>query len=168
MMPVLAHSIAPWETALTALGFARSSRRAEYRRDGLLLTPQGRWILLQSDPLPTDADPLDNPLAAPGLWKVAPDGDGGFHRVFDLPQATLAAEPDDDGDDAEVSPLAACLSWALTTADGRPVAAWQPPPRDEVEAWLPPGGLTVQLGPVVRQGTLIHHPDRLALEFPVL
>jgi hypothetical protein len=155
------------EAQLHQLGFRRSRVGVGYRRDGLVFKTEGRWSTLQAAAAEADVAPLHGQLGRPGLWKPLPGG-GRPLSVFDLPHAALTAAADADEDEEAAAPFEACLAWALATAEGRVPDGWAPPPRSEVESWLPPGGLTLQVGPFVRQGTLAHGPDRLALTFPVL
>jgi hypothetical protein len=67
--------------------------------------------------------------------------------------------------------LEAMLRWALETADGRVPADWCAvggPDRDEIEAVIPSGGLTVRSGSLVRQGELICDSSRVALSVPIV
>jgi hypothetical protein len=156
----------PLEATLKQLGFTHSRHGDGHRLNGVLFTQESKWAVLQAvEPSPQD-DPLRGQLGKPGLWKQAPV-EGRSVRVFDLPLAACSGRHGDDEDTA-VSPLEACLRWALMTLDGKLPVGWQTPARDEVEGLIPQGGLTVQVGPFVRQGTLIHRPDRLAVSFPLL
>jgi hypothetical protein len=151
-----------WTADLDALGF--TSQEGAYRRNGTLLTPGRGWVALESaKPLP-DANPLRGQLSRPGLWKLV-RGDG-VRRIFELPEAALSAEEPDDAE--ETSSLRACVRWALDTDSGEIPAGWQPPPREEVETWLPVSRLIVQTGPAVRQGELVHSPERLAVRFALV
>jgi hypothetical protein len=64
--------------------------------------------------------------------------------------------------------MRACVQWALATESGEAPAGWQPPPREEIESWVPADRLTVQAGPLVRQGQLVCAPERLALRFALV
>jgi hypothetical protein len=155
---------ARWRPHLDGLGFTPTRDRAGYRLNGTLFTTDNGWpVLTTAKPL-AGVDPLRGQLDRPGLWKLVRSGDG-VRRVFEMPPPKHA--PADDGDEP-ADPALACLSWALATAAGKLPDGWQPPPRHEVEAWLPANGLTVQAGSLVRQGELVHRPERLALRFPIL
>jgi hypothetical protein len=152
---------------LAELGFAFADGR--WRRNGTAFATDGRWSLLQTHTDATGFDPLKTKLGQPGLWKPLRAGNGATLRVFDLPPSMFSADSDDTFSDAEPGwPVKACVRWALDTADGRLPDGWQSPPRAEVESWIPRGGLTVQFRSVLRQGSLHHGPDRLALRFPVV
>src|SRR5437660_9175638 len=129
---------------LAGLGFTKARGGEGYRHNGTLFTTDGAWSVLRTVQPAPRTDPLEGQLGKPGLWKYVSAGAGRGHvHVFDLPPFALAAAEDfDDGDDEAETPLQACLGWALATADGSVPAGWQPPPRAEVEAWLPAGGLT--------------------------
>ncbi|MCI0456195.1 MAG: hypothetical protein L0Z62_04340 [Gemmataceae bacterium] len=152
-----------WTADLDALGFTR--REGSYRRNGTLLNPGRGWVALESARPLADADPLRDQLGRPGLWKLV-RGDDGVRRVFELPEAALTAEESDESEEA--SSLRACVRWALDTEAGTVPEGWQPPPREELDAWLPVGRLIVQTGPAVRQGELVHSPERLALRFALV
>jgi hypothetical protein len=122
------------------------------------------WSVLHTAAVQAAADSLSSQLGKPGLWKCIRTADGsGGRRVFELPSAVWQTNPD-----PEEEAQSDFQAWALQTAAGRLPEGWQPPPRTEVEMWIPPAGLTVQAGPLVRQGELIHRPDRLALRWPIL
>ena len=102
------------------------------------------------------------------LWKaMGPPQEIAFgpRRVFELPPWLMGRGPWLVPDVEPEALQYDVLSWAITTAAGRGVAGWSPPALDEVKAWLPGQGLTVQAGALARQGKLIHEPDRLALAF---
>jgi hypothetical protein len=154
-----------WDTDLVALGFRRRETGA-YRRNGTLFTPGRGWITIEESPESANDDPLTGQLGRPGLWKCIRSA-GGVRRLFELPETALAA-PEPESDEEPRSPLRACVEWALATAGGSLSDGWQPPPYAEVESWIPIGRLTLQLGPLLRQGELIHAPNRLALRFPIV
>jgi hypothetical protein len=132
-----------------------------FRTDGIWSTLAG------SEPV-IGIDPLRGQLGQPGLWKViAGPEEKSLQRVFELPARVLEVHEEDDDSEEATSPLSACLHWAMQTAEGQPIPGWQPPPRDELEAWIPPYGLAIQTGPIARQGFVICTPERLALRFPV-
>jgi hypothetical protein len=91
----------------------------------------------------------------------------GTRRVFELPDTVLALAHDGCADEEE-DPFTTCLTWALTTADGKVPEGWQPETAESLEALVPKNRLTVLAGTSVRQGELIHTPDRLALRFPIV
>jgi hypothetical protein len=59
------------------------------------------------------------------------------------------------------------LDWARATQDGVRPAGWEPPPREEVLAWLPPAQLTVRKGATTALGELVNAPGTLRLQFPL-
>jgi hypothetical protein len=154
-----------WQADLAALGFRRNPTGI-YRSNGTLVTPGRDWIAIEELMENAQADPLKGQLGLPGLWKWVRNPAGG-KRVFELPEAALTVPPDAEDADEGAAPLKDCVQWALETERGEIRTDWQPPPRPEVESWIPIGRLTVQLGPLLRQGELIHAPDRLALRFPL-
>ena len=125
-----------------------------------LFTLEDGWSVLHAA-APADADPLGG-VKEPGLWRYV-GGTAGkpVERVFELPPLP---DVEDDGESSADDLLAECRAWAL---DGVPVG-WQPPERDEVESWLPPGGLAIRAGAHARQAALVHEPGRLALTCPIL
>ena len=136
-------------------------------RSDLELVVAGHWVTVRTTAPQAGLDPLQSHVGRPGLWKVVADRADGLVRCeFDL-LAALVDGSDVDADGGEAL-LADCLRWAAQTADGRRADGWEPPPRAEVESWIPAGGLSLQCGRFVRQGTLHHGPGRLALQFPVV
>jgi len=139
----------------------------DWGRDDLELIAIGHWITVRTIAPQADIDPLRAHTGRPGPWRfVADPVDGLIRCEFDLPSALHSGE-DNDADGGEEL-MADCLRWALRTADGQPVEKWEPPPRTEVESWIPPSGLSLQRGRWVRQGSVHHGPGRLALRFPVV
>lgn len=148
---------------LTSSSTPVERRRPASRATSNRFTLADGWATLRSSRPLAHADPLRDLLGRPGLWKLVRSPQG-VVRVFELPPL-----PTDLGEE-EDEPLSpdACLAWAQATARGEVPDNWAPPPRSEVDAWLTGGALTVAAGAVVRQGELIHRPDRLALRYPVL
>ncbi|HYT92305.1 MAG TPA: hypothetical protein VEL76_26560 [Gemmataceae bacterium] len=155
-----------WDADLVALGF-RPEETGAYRRNGTLLTPGRGWVAVEENGENANGDPLTGQLGLPGLWRQIRSGDRVRH-VFELPESALAAPPDPETESENESPLRACIEWAVATATGGVADGWQPPPYAEVESWIPIGRLTMQCGPLLRQGELIHAPGRLALRFPIV
>jgi len=92
-----------------------------------------------------------------------------MRREFHLPMAAVSREVDWATDLSEPAvPLEACLRWAEATARGELPAGWQSPPREQLESWIPHGGLVLQSGPLLKQGSLVRAPDRLALCFTIV
>jgi len=157
-------------TAGEAAGFGRGRRESTSRHRGLHVAFDRRWVTVRAKAAPK-ADPEAQmpwgPLGKPGLWKtVVAEKAGRARREFHLPLAALEdadAWPDDrqEADD----PLRACLDWAAATVEGVVPDGWTSPPRGQVEAWIPSGGLVVRSGPLLCQGSLLHEPRRLALSF---
>src|SRR5262249_50747243 len=141
-----------WEVPLVLRGSHPPHRIQGERLHGTLVFKEDGWSVLK-DVVPPATDPLDGQLGRPGLWKlVGGIGGGPVQRVFELPPLALT----DDDELAEVGGDAtslrqACLDWALQTAQGEPPDHWRPPSREEVEAWLAPGALTIRAGAHVRQ-----------------
>lgn len=171
---MIAYSARPpedWQQDLVQLGFARDGEALFWQRNGTTFQTDGRWSSLCRKCEPADLDPLHGQLGKPGLWKLITGHTGTpSHWAFDLPPGLFAERRDDDPmNDPQSAPLLqAGLEWSLATADGKIPDNWQPPPRDEVESWLPPFGLTVQRGKYVRQGTLQWGANMLALRFPIV
>jgi hypothetical protein len=113
-------------------------------------------------------DPLWGQMGQPGLWKtIVPPKPRRPRRELHLPLDVIAeGEPWDDGDET-AGPLRACLDWAAATAKGELPGGWKSPPRELVESWIPRGGLVIQSGPLLGQGSLCYGPSRLALRFPL-
>jgi hypothetical protein len=152
-----------WDGALRSLGLRPVRGAAVYRNGSLSFSVRSSWGTFASNGEPRRADPLRDQLGRPGLWKYATDAQcKPLRRVFELPPSLLRrAETDADS-------FEHLAGWALATADGEADDAWSPPPKEEVDSWLPDGALTLQAGAMARQGTLIREDRRLALGFPIL
>jgi hypothetical protein len=85
--------------------------------------------------------------------------------VFELPPLPPL---DEDWESTAEDVLAECKAWALSTAVGRLADGWRPPPREEVESWIPGGGLSLRAETQARQVGLVHEANRLALVCPIL
>ena len=138
---------------LKSLGFTPSPHGNGYRRRGTSFEMSGHWGRLES------TFRHGAQLGDPGLWREQ------GRRVFELPPWLMGKGPWLVPDVEPEALRRDVLRWAITTADGSRVAGWSPPAVEEVKAWLPEQGLTVQAGALARQGKLIHEPDRLALVF---
>jgi hypothetical protein len=104
----------------------------------------------------------------PGLWKfVAGRAAGLFDREFHLPCNILKACASLDADEPR-DLTRECVDWAIATLSGSLPAGWSVPDAQEFGAAVPSGGLTVQSGPVIRQGSIVCTADRTALVFPIL
>lgn len=154
-----------WHAELTDRGFRPDG--AEYRRNGTTFRPGARWSTLRATKSDNN-NPLMGYLACPGLWKAARGAGGEVAPVFEIPEAAFTRGGDDEDGEPVEAARGVCLDWALATAGGESRAAWAPPPLAEVESWVGIGRLTVQHGPWLRQGELIHRPDRLALRLPLV
>lgn len=155
-----------WRAALEELGFRRGASGAEFGHNGLSVRLDRRWLTASAGG-GGDGPPRGR-LGGPGLWKAVGAGPAAA-REFHLPLAALSA-PAHDGDEEECGPaevLESCLAWIEATAREDLPAGWQCPGREEVEAWIGPGALTVESKPWVAQGTLVCGGDRLALRVPL-
>ncbi len=153
---------------LKTMGFRAADNRSSYRRNGLSVSLRPHWLVAKTAAA-ADIDPLHGQLGSPGLWKIVADGDG-LSREFHLPLACLFSEQEEmlDEDSVEgADPFQDCLQWIAAAAAGELPAGWQCPPPSEIESWLPPGGLTVQSGPLLCQGSLCCEPNCLRLRFPL-
>jgi hypothetical protein len=153
--------------ALRELGFTASRKGNSYRYNGLALSMASPWSHLQVVAAQRDIDPLKGQLGRPAPWKWTGSEQAGYHRIFDVPAHLLSECADEDGDDAKL-PVGSIIPWAIATENGELPTGWEPPPREEAISWIRPQGLSLQVGPFARQGTLIHTPERLALRFPIL
>jgi len=149
-------------SALESLGFVSRDGGRAFQFDGVIVKPTRQWCVLQTDASPSSG-PANDSLGQPGLWRRGTDDDA--VREFHLPLAILGpGRLDEDGIDA----LRACVDWALCTGRGVLPNGWTCPPREAIESCIPDGGLTIQSGPIVRQGELVTASDRLALRFPIV
>jgi hypothetical protein len=154
--------------ALTKLGFTRQRDSDAYRHNGVMFRPEPDWIALRSSEALLDVDPLQGLLGTPGPWKHITESDGSVRKHFELPRVALDSVVGADVDGEAETTCADWLWWALATDQGGIPAGWQPPERAEIDTWMSPASLTIQCGPIVRQGQLLYGPDKLALRFPIL
>jgi len=156
------------QAALEKLGFVRQRGSDAFRHNGVMFHQQQDWVTLKSSEPLLDVDPLHGLLGTPGPWKHVIECDGSTRKLFELPRAALDGVIGADVDGEAESACEECLWWALATDQGGIPAGWQPPERAEIDAWMSPASLTIQCGPIVRQGQLLHGPDKLGLRFPIL
>ena len=154
------------QASLRASAYRRARRGAGYRHNGLCVTWDHRWLTVEAK-AEAGSDPLWDQLGKPGLWKpVVPPKPKRPRREFHLPLEVLAGSEfwTDDPEEA-ADPLRACLDWAAATAKCKLPQGWKSPPREQVEAWIPAGGLVVRCGPLLRQGALRYGPNHLGVRF---
>lgn len=143
----------------------RKRERIESESDFVdpLFTLNDGWLTMHAA---VSGDPLAGQLGLPGLWRIVSGRIGqATQRVFELPPL---ADFDEEDELTAEDVLAECKAWALSTAMGRIADGWQPPPRAEVESWIPSGGLSLRAETEARQIGLIHEANRLALVCPIL
>jgi hypothetical protein len=150
------------------MGFRATRNGAHYQRHGVGLSLERDWLVASAAARAED-DATKDLLGHVGLWKLVAHG-AEVRREFHLPLRGLTDGHDEDwegDDDAGGGPFHECLQWIIASAAGELPSGWQCPSRDEIESWLPPGGLTLQVGPFVRQGLLRCETGCLRLRFPV-
>jgi hypothetical protein len=136
---------------------------------GIKLVEDGGWRSYQflEDAVPDVL--LEDERARRGLWKRVPGPVPGVARCrFDLPPGLADSADIDYTDSTATDPSDACLDWVLTTARGELPHGWEPPEQAEVDAWVPRGSRTLQVGPFVRQATVHLAGGRLAVAMPVV
>jgi hypothetical protein len=112
---------------------------------------------------------LEGERARLGLWKRVPGPVPGVTLCrFDLPPGLADAADIDPTDPTATDPSDACLDWVLATARGEQPHGWEAPEQAEVDAWMPRGSRTLQVGPFVRQATVHLAEGRLAVTMPVV
>jgi hypothetical protein len=153
---------------LTDLGFTRSRRGEGYRHNGVTFSPEGAWSTLRSTEPLVGVDPLRGLLGEPGAWHFVRGADCTIRKLLELPSPVFNFQTDADAlDDAE-SPLRELLNWGLATDKGLITSGWKAPERAEIDTWMSPGALTIQRGPIVRQGRIHLEANRLAIRFPLV
>lgn len=155
-----------WDPEMAALGFRPDRGGHGYRGKDLLFGFAAGWGVLWPARTSATRDPLYAHLGEPGLWRWTPAVDSRHPcRIFELPPVLLPRGYANH----EQTIFQETVEWARAT---RPRDAtsldWTPPPLEQVKDWLPERGLSVRAGTLARQGTLVHSPQRLALEFPVV
>jgi hypothetical protein len=154
---------APWVDPLRSVGLRPSGDGAVCRNGEIRFRVRSGWGTFESHGTEHRGGLLGPPLGRAGLWRDTVDGQGKkVLSVFELPPSVLARA----GKDAEG--FAELAAWAMSTAGGKVARSWSPPDRQELERWLPDGALTLQVGAVARQGTVLREDRRLALRFPVV
>jgi len=127
--------------------------RASSSLAGVQVSDVGRWLTATAS-LASAGSGFDRP----GLWKrVSQDS-----IRFDLPASAVGQEAD------EGCAVEGFAEWAAASARGELPEGWEPPSQGLVDSWLPPHGLSLQLGPFAVQGQLILEPGRWELRFPVV
>ena len=105
---------------------------------------------------------------SPGLWKAIRRSDNRWERVCDLPLETFQeAELLADETPRVLSPLIQMIDWVSATRTGELPAGWRSLPRDELESLVPESALTLEVGPLALQGTLVCDETRLTVSFPM-
>ena len=155
-----------WHQALKNCCFEPSGDA--YRLNGMVARAAGDWLVLESDALVQLTGQKPAELERRGLWKQV-----GCERpqrfLFEFPALAISPGGEDDGLDDSGSALPqAFLEWALASARNEIPVGWQPPAKELVASWIPQGGLTVRVGPLVRQGELLLTPERWTLRFSIL
>lgn len=178
-----------WHEPLTELGFRAAGNAGLYHRDDLVFAVESDWGYLRSewrdatavpwqgnafqgDPLHGVAlqeNPRQDPLTAPGLWKTVGDpASADVRAVWELPP-TILAEIDPRSHGAEgLALFADTLAWALATASGAAPPDWTSPDTAFVAEFASSEALSLRAGHLLRQGSLVREPGRLALRFRVL
>jgi hypothetical protein len=157
---------AGWSLALRRLGFIPSDDG--YRRDGVVARSVNPWMVLETSALRHGRGQSPVSPDRSGLWKRV--GSGRNRRfLFELPAAAARTDVEDQALDKneDLSP-GSFLDWALACAAGAIPRDWRAPAGELVASWMPPGALTVRIGPLVRMGELVLTTDRWALSFPIL
>lgn len=159
--------------ALRELGFEQPSHAPVlYRREPEPITKyiaeaKSDWLTFHTlgD---VDQDALAGPSRS-GLWKLAQQFDGGpWSWQFQIPRSILVDNLDLLDDEQHRSPLAAVVDWGLESARGGTTPGWQPPTKADLANLSGAQTLTVQNGPLIRQGTWICQPQQLAARIPLV
>ncbi len=160
-------SLDPWRASLETAGFARLAGGRRYRAPAGVLTLANGWGTLAAPARAPRPDPLGGPLGAPGLWRLAGDDRSSVRRVFEIPPGVFT-DPGGAGANGSIDDaLVELLRWAIATVDGKLPAGWVPPARTQIDEWSRDVGMTVHAGSSLRQGLIVHEPERLALCFPL-
>lgn len=155
-----------WASVFVAHQFSKASQGFEHH--GLHCAIQPRWLEFSMSVDVFATKPSPGSLGWPGLW-TRTQGLNTGPLIFDLPMmAVTDVDPGEWPDGEEDASFAAHLRWVMASARGGLPENWRAPSRACLDAWIPAGALTVQLGPLVRQGDLVLGDGRWALRFPVL
>ena len=174
-----------WHAVLVELGFtaagdsqiyshpgssvARLGQVSEYQPDAIVFDVKAGWGALRAEWRPQPQELLHEQLGQPGLWKTRVDGIAyEVQPIFEVPPTILAvADPRSQGEEGAWL-MRDTLAWGLATAGGKPATDWELPARHLVDACLPQEHLTVQVGHVLRQISVVYEPDHLALSCTLL
>ncbi len=155
-----ATDVPAWSPVLEGLGLLPGDHGAPHQNGRIRFSVRSGWGTFESKLRRSDR--LRGQLGQAGLWKACTDAQGTMRRVFELPPSILALAESDPDRFKEVA------GWALLTVGGKADRKWSPPTQAEVEDWLPDKALTLQVGTIARQGTLILNDDRLTLGFCIV
>jgi hypothetical protein len=161
--------------ALEDLGFTPTDA-GDFERDGMIFTiEKNDWFTLHTPCGAAPADPLRGQAGRPGLWKLVAGGAGrepasrrdarSRRWAWEVP---LSLVRDEEGAPEEGAAFRDVLLWGLSTSRGEIPSGWSAPSRVEVDQLIPAGALTVRVGSLVRQGSCVCLPDRLAMAFPIV
>ncbi len=156
-------TVPPWDAPLQALGLRPLDDDVAYRNGTIGFRVHSGWGTFEASGKSRSRDPLRGQLGRPGLWKLVTNRrNGRLRRVFDLPPSILPR-------DASIADrFEAVADWVLATSGGKADPFWSPPAEEELERWLPPDALTLQVGEIARQGDMIRDTGRLTFDFPVV
>ena len=156
-------------SALADLGFREGELPAEYRRGRITAAVRDDWLVVRLSSGRVPRDPLRRNHDARGPWRWSPNGsDRVWHRTFELPLGVVSGFAPGGSKASTGDALHAAAAWALATSSGRCPAGWEPPALERVRERLSDLALTVRRGGLVRQGELVHAPDRLTIRFPLV
>lgn len=99
-----------------------------------------------------------------GLWKAA----SADQLVFEVPVPVCQAVDEEHTRGLPGVCPRPIAEWVHASLQGEVPPGWTPPSREVVEHWMPPGALTLQLGPLLRQIELILEPSRWALRVAIV
>jgi hypothetical protein len=161
MMPstLIPSTSGPAAEALERAGFITVSPTT-HRHGELCLNIGAHWCVFET--------PARSASGPGGLWKqVGTDAD--VRWLASIPRRNWEQGATDEASfDGERTALDECLQWLLDTLAQPKPPEWQPPPRAEIESWFNQEHLTVIAGSLLRQGEVIHEPNRLTIRFELI
>jgi hypothetical protein len=137
----------------------------EFENLGAVVTSHNaNWISLTTSAPKSKRGTRPGSFDSFGLWKA----DGAGQLLFEVPVPVCQAVDEEHSRGLPGVCPRSIAEWVYASLRGEVPQGWTPPARDLVDLWMPPGALTLQLGPLLRQIELILEPSRWALRVAIV
>lgn len=161
-LPREQNRLRPMATSLSR-GTFRSAPAHENLR-AIVTSHNANWISLTTSAPKSKRGTQPGSFDSFGLWKA---GDAG-QLLFEVPMPVCEAVAEEHTRGLPGVCPRPIAEWVHASLRGELPPDWTPPAREVVEHWIPPGALTLQLGPLLRQVELILEPSRWALRVAIV